>query len=366
MNNRRLSSRRVRSVSTFDVANLWSMHRERRLLLRPEFQRNAIWPAAAKSYLIDTLLRGLPIPLIFAYRMSSADTGRPGIAVIDGQQRLSAIFDFLEGTFRLSGPDVKTLWRKSFDDLTSDQRTTILSYGMAVEVLEGYSQAELRDIYVRLNKYGVRLSPQELRHAKAKGAFNRVMREVGSWDFWTAEGIIGQAKVKRMRTEEFAAELLILLAEAGPQDKKGVVDQYLIAYEESFPNGQLLERRLHKYVDWARVALEHSETRQFRRATDFYSLMGALDRVSERGGRLASIDPAVAGRALRDFGIQLREDLPPPAASRYQVAARNVAHRGCPEVVERGRTRQRVARRLPAPGGFGPGDPRRHATTVIR
>src|SRR5688572_19768175 len=90
------------SPTTKDVALLLQLHKDGQLKLQPEFQRESVWPKAAKSYLIDTILNEKPIPLIFFERSPSIQTGRPEYSVIDGQQRLRAIFEFIQDDFVLS------------------------------------------------------------------------------------------------------------------------------------------------------------------------------------------------------------------------------------------------------------------------
>src|SRR5438093_419111 len=113
-----------RSPTTKDIALLKQLHDQGQLALAPEFQRNSIWPRAAKAYLIDTILNDRPIPLLFFQRISSAQTGRSGYAVIDGQQRLRAIFEFLEDRFRLSQSDKNApYYNKKFPNYTRNFNT---------------------------------------------------------------------------------------------------------------------------------------------------------------------------------------------------------------------------------------------------
>jgi hypothetical protein len=266
-------------------------------------------------------MRGLPTPLIFVYRTAVPDTGQAGMAVVDGQQRLSAVFDFLDGKYRLSGADIKQFRGLRFERLPWDAQIAILSYGMVVEELDDLPMRVIRDIFTRLNKYGVRLSPQELRHAREDGAFKRTVEEVGGWQFWTAEGILSQAKAARMRTDEFAAELLILLAEAAPQDKKAAINQYYVAFADKFPNGNDLVARLKKYVVWTRDALPDDPRTRFRKTVDFYSLVGALDRVSDQGKRLSDISTERARLLLESFSSDVASAQPSRRAARYLIAA---------------------------------------------
>ncbi|HEM5197160.1 TPA: DUF262 domain-containing protein, partial [Streptococcus suis] len=61
----------------------------------PKYQRNSVWTQNAKSYLIDTIIRGLPIPPIFLRQKIDVGLRKTTREVIDGQQRLRAIIDYV-------------------------------------------------------------------------------------------------------------------------------------------------------------------------------------------------------------------------------------------------------------------------------
>ena len=65
-----------------------------RLELKPDFQRNEVWSRAAQIMLIDTIIKGIPIPKI--YIKSVMHNGNTYRVVIDGQQRLTAILKFVK------------------------------------------------------------------------------------------------------------------------------------------------------------------------------------------------------------------------------------------------------------------------------
>jgi uncharacterized protein with ParB-like and HNH nuclease domain len=139
-----------RSPTTKDVALLHQLFSNGQLSLAPEFQRNAVWPTPAKAYLIDTILNDRPIPLLFFQRTTSAQTGLSTYTVIDGQQRLRAIFDFLDDRFRLTQSNKRARYfNKRFSDLTAQQKEQIRNYDLVVEELSGYSDDDIRDMFVR-------------------------------------------------------------------------------------------------------------------------------------------------------------------------------------------------------------------------
>jgi len=288
--------------------------------LAPEFQRNSIWPPRAKAYLIDTILEDRPVPLFFFQEGRSAQTGRSVWSVVDGQQRLRSIFEFVEGRVRLTQSKSPTVRNKRFHDLDAERQQAFMQYGLIVEVLRGYSDADIRDMFVRINRYVVSLSPQELRHARENGAFADYVEHVGTWDFWSTHRVFSAHQIQRMRTVEFAAELTILVVE-GPQDKKRAVDLYYGEFATTFPNRRAIETRLRAYLNWIAEALPDLANRRYRKPVDLYALIGALTRIAPTMSDLAAIQAAEAGQRLVAFEVELESENPARHAARYVTAA---------------------------------------------
>lgn len=319
MNGSPMTTKRV--PTTKDVGLLKQLHDQGQLALAAEFQRNSVWPRTAKAYLIDTIIKDRPIPLFFFQRVSSAQTGRPGYSVIDGQQRLRAIFEFLDDRFRLTQSDKKSnYYNKKYSELPQTLRDAIDSYDLAVQELTGYGDNDIKDIFVRMNKYVVKLSAQELRHAKAEGKFSEFVERVGKWDYWREHKVISAQQIRRMRAVEFVAELTILLIE-GPQDKKSAVDLYYGKYQKGFAKGAWVESVLKEYLAWILAALPELKQLRYRSPTDLYSLIGALHDVSGDGARLGRVNRARAGERLRQFAIETKAKNVAGVAARYVAAA---------------------------------------------
>jgi uncharacterized protein with ParB-like and HNH nuclease domain len=82
--------------TTYRVADFLGWQRNRTLILNPAFQRRPVWKVGAKSYLIDTVIRSLPMPLIFLRdRPSRLDTLEPDREVVDGQQRIRTLISYI-------------------------------------------------------------------------------------------------------------------------------------------------------------------------------------------------------------------------------------------------------------------------------
>jgi hypothetical protein len=299
-----------RSPTTKDIGLLEQLYKDGQIALAAEFQRNSVWPRPAKAYLIDTILNDRPIPIFFFGRATSPQTGRQSYTVIDGQQRLRAIFDYLADQFPLTESGKKErYYKKKFSALPADLQEQIRNYDLVVQELSGYSDADIRDMFVRMNKYVVKLSPQELRHVRAEGQFRDFLERVAVLDFWKTNTVFSKHQLNRMKAVEFAAELTILLVE-GPQDKKSAVDLYYGQYQKSFPFGPVVDAKLRQYLNWIKLALPKLSRTRYRKPVDLYALIGALDRESKGGQLLNKMNPQRAGEALARLESQTRAKSP--------------------------------------------------------
>jgi hypothetical protein len=306
------------TTTTKDVGLLRQLRDDGQLRLAPEFQRNAVWPRAAKAYLIDTMLSEKPIPVLYFQRGVSAQTGRIDYNVVDGQQRLSAVFQFIENRFSLTESADDAPWaRKRWKALSDEERERILSYDFVVQELSGYDTESIRDMFTRMNRYVVALSPQELRHANEDGAFKRFIEKLGARKYWTERRIVSTSAANRMRGDEIAAELVILILE-GPQDKKKSIDFYYSAFQEAFEQEASTETRLDQLLQIVDDALPNLAESAFRRPANFYALVGALNELLEEEVGISSQD---LGITLTGFEAELKEEPRTPRAERYFEAA---------------------------------------------
>jgi len=310
-----------RTPTTKDINLLYQLHRSGQLQLAPEFQRNSVWPPAAKAYLIDSIIVDRPIPLLFFQRGVSAQTGQPSYSVIDGQQRLRAIFDFLDNRLKLTQSDPKSsYYNKRFSDLPQTIVSQLLQYDLIIQELSGYSESDIKDMFVRMNKYVVNLSPQEIRHAKEEGKFRDLVEDLGALDWWGRHRVFTPKQTRRFRPVEFSAEVVILLIE-GPQDKKKSIDLYYGEYRQASPFAKQVKARLLSYLSWTEQAMPDLKGSRFRKPVDLYSFLGALDKVSREGKRLPRMTPSKATSALESFDRETRKPQLSGTYAKYVVAA---------------------------------------------
>lgn len=146
------------------VKYIFELYEGKLLDTNPNFQRKPVWKEnKRKSLLIESLMLRIPIPAFYFYENEDSL-----FQVIDGQQRLITIFEFLEGKFKLSGLEYigEDCNKKTFDELDERYKQRIYRTQLAVNVLDARSPHKvIYDIFRRINTGGITLTPQEMRNA---------------------------------------------------------------------------------------------------------------------------------------------------------------------------------------------------------
>ncbi len=187
-----------------EVDSLHKRYLKGRLNVQPGFQRQFVWDKVKSSRLIESALLDIPIPIIY---LSEEKDGKDN--VIDGQQRLTAFFSFIDGKFpdnsdfKLSGLNVFTeLNGKKFNELSEDIQDKIMTYKIRVIKFKKESDNDLQfEIFARLNTGAVPLNDQELRNCVYRGRFNELLKELSQEQDY--KYLLGISKPeKRMRDVE--------------------------------------------------------------------------------------------------------------------------------------------------------------------
>ncbi|RWC45810.1 MAG: DUF262 domain-containing protein [Mesorhizobium sp.] len=247
------------------------------LAISPKFQRRGVWSRAAQSFLIDTLLLGLPVPPI--YLRVTQDPGKKALVreVVDGQQRVSAILGFMRDKYSLTKNIESPYVGKRFSELDQEARDRISQYSLICEVFYGVEDSDILRIFARLNTHSVKLNAQELRNGKFFGSFKRSAYDlsVEHLEFWRKNKIFTEQGIARMQEVELTSELMVAMA-SGLQDKKKSIDGFYARYDEDFPDRFQIEDRFRKTIDAINISVgDELPSTEFRRVPIFYSLFTA-------------------------------------------------------------------------------------------
>ena len=155
------------NTSSIQVETIISRIMNKTLNLQPDFQRGEVWSVSKQKRLIDTILRGWKIPPIHV--VSSDDTGID--EVLDGQQRLAAIRDFVLGKFTIDGKikpyneAIKALDGLTYEQLPEKVRLRFNRYDISFISLTEFEPSEPAELFDRLNQ------PMKLTSAEQRNAY---------------------------------------------------------------------------------------------------------------------------------------------------------------------------------------------------
>lgn len=329
------------------IGKLYDAYKEGKLFMRPvaegggpSFQRLPHKPRGWKIYLVHSIFSGTPLPSIFVYE-------KEGIFfVTDGQQRLSAIFEFMEDEIKLTAKGMAErqvesllpyLDNKKFSDLHPYTQDNFRNYKIRVESLESHDEGRIMLVYNRLNSGTKNMSPAELKASTYRGpiisAAFKIQEDLGFTypqpsdlkitkthmkDYILMDmGVVSKTDVLRMNDLEFIMELMMALYEQDVHDKKKGLETFCRNTENplseasisqiisSFTENILILGKIFScYVDSAHPSQEKPDTweevkkTEWSKKHDFYSLFVAIDKLRREGGISYEDDLTTQGHNL--------------------------------------------------------------------
>lgn len=228
----------LKETKVYSINDFLNWYERGELTLSPKYQRKSVWNSKAESYLIDTIVRGLPIPQVFLRQTIDTNLRKTSREVIDGQQRLSTIIKFISNEFPLMKSHNTDLGGFYYDDLSDDIKEAVLDYQIPVELIKTKEDSVVYDMFMRVNTNSYTLKAQELRNAKYWGDFKVLVYKLASrWrKFFIEYNVFKDNDLIRMNDAEYISSLLILLREGVVHDTGSKIDNYYKKYDNELPN----------------------------------------------------------------------------------------------------------------------------------
>ena len=257
-----------------------------------DYQRSdEVWPDAARSYLIETVLLDFPIPKLALHQITDASTGQSHKELVDGQQRSATLRAFREDKFRLSSAVENIALRgQQYSTLSLEQRTTFLNYQLSIDLFLGAEPGQIREVFRRMNSYTVPLNPEEQRHAKFQGRFKWFLHRLGLRlnDIWEGMGVFSQKALVRMADTKVLAEISHAMLYGVTTTNKASLDRAYREYDDDFAAEQEFERRIVTTIETLR-SWEELHGTSLMKPFQVYALVLAIMHVRQRVDLLQAV-----------------------------------------------------------------------------
>jgi hypothetical protein len=179
--------------------------------LNPEFQRRHRWSSEKKSRLIESFIMNVPGPPIFLYEDSYSH-----YEVMDGLQRLTAIFDFYTGRLELTGlQEWPELNHRRYDQLPDKvrrgvDRRYISSIILLQETAKTAKEAQRlkQMVFERINSGGEKLEPQESRNAIYNGPLNQLCISLARNPYLCRTWFIPEPDISELESNEISEKVI--------------------------------------------------------------------------------------------------------------------------------------------------------------
>lgn len=261
------------TVKGESVERIFGNYQAWRYIVNRRYQRKLVWTLDEKRRFIDSIINGYPVPIVLlAERKKSV--GQSQFEIIDGMQRLNAVFGFIENEYAVNGSyfDLNTMaeTKALLDEDKLKQREPVLprdacvqiaAYTVPLSIYEFAGDGDVDEVFRRINSGGRKLSRQELRIAGSTGHFAQAVRfiaakvrgDVSASDelplnemkkisitnrdlpyginvddlFWIKQGVLTKEQVRESRDEEIIADILaFMLMEPKPPSRSEVLDDF--------------------------------------------------------------------------------------------------------------------------------------------
>jgi hypothetical protein len=257
-----------------------------------EYQRSdKIWPVTAKSFLIETIILGYPMPQVTLRQITDLETRRLTKEIVDGQQRSEAIFEFYNGILRLS-PQVDTaeLRGRTYEELSEELRQRFLDYRINADTFTGADDFQVREMFRRMNSYTVPLNPEETRHAVYQGPFKWFVQRMGRrfGESLQSSGLFTSKQLVRMADAKLIAEVTHAFYNGIQTTNRIKLDQLYKRFNGTFSDEQELASRLSAAFDQLFGFVELWNTAAFKPFM-VYSLLLAIMHVQRPVEKLQSV-----------------------------------------------------------------------------
>lgn len=275
--------------NTSKISSIYRGFEDETLVIDSSYQRRKVWGVRDNVRLIETIIMDMVIPEIFMWDFSTnPDTGETITHIVDGQQRINAIFEFIAGKYKLQkkyllDEKVKEKYGdKYFSELDDEIKKDIWSYELSIVNLnKNFSKDEIRNMFYRLNLTDYSLNEQEKRNSLGS-AFGIKSEELANEEFWGKYKIFSPSDIRRMKDVEYCSSIILLVRDGVvDQTKSDKLDQIYKDYCEEYKDANKDLEKIHEAMKLINDLTEEKVNSFVNKKSQMYSLFSVMLDFSE-------------------------------------------------------------------------------------
>lgn len=260
------------SVKT--ISSLYGSIKREELILQPEFQRKLVWNDRHKEDFIDTILNGLPFPEIYIAQSGiDFESLQTQQVVVDGQQRLSTILEYIE-----SSTFCKKI--KKFSELDQTEKAQFLNYNIVIRDLADTDSVLIKEIFKRINQTKYNLNSVEIQNALYDGEFISTAKDIlSSFDHERLQ-IFSDSEMSRMGDLHFMLLLMATYEEGGYYPGNKATEDFIEKYNNEYPNALIIKEKFCSLISRIVELSLPSESIWYRKSNFFTMFIELLNTQS--------------------------------------------------------------------------------------
>lgn len=266
------------------IVDLYNDIKQGKIILQPDFQRKLVWNDKHKENFIETILLGYPFPEIYVSDGEIDVKNKKAIRlVVDGQQRLSTIAEYIDGKDKNGKYIIKLSKIPTFDSLSEDEQEDFLAYEIVLRSLGRIKLDKIREIFKRINSVNYALNAVEIANALYDGEFISTAEEIleQNKEALSELEIFNDGEVTRMKDLEFVMTLMCIVEDKGYFSTTKLNEKYIKDFNEEYPNKDKIKKlfnRIFKIIS----ALKLDPYSIWTRKSNFLSLFVELIRLNDK------------------------------------------------------------------------------------
>jgi len=271
------------------ISQIYDDFKSGSLIVDTSYQRRSVWLERDKIRLIETILLGLLIPEVYFWDYeTNPENGNTITHIVDGQQRINAIAEFIANEFKLTkdcliSEEIREKYSDlRFENLSSEDKILIWSYNLSIVHIKNRDKAQIQNIFYRLNLTNYSLNDQEKRHSNTWGLFVDLTKEISSQPIWEEYKLFNFGDIKRMKDEEFCSSL-ILLARKGiiNQTNQEPLNEAYGDYSKDYPEYLEDKVRILNWINLLKIFLNTENYSFIRKRTQLYTTFCFMNYLDE-------------------------------------------------------------------------------------